>query len=192
MTAELIYRTTSPAALDFWAHAETKASERKTLVDAYIEQLTHDFGTVNGKDRTVWNRGPVVYGVECLYGEQPPADSGWRLDSKEGIWMPKLRIPAGKERARELAALTVYNVRAHVQEIGIPQMVMTDRHFFRPGIEFHDGVLYQTWGSGKCEPDALAEAAKVPEVVWEPVKRSEWYALEEAREAEATTEETTA
>lgn len=184
MTAELIYRTTSPAALDFWAHAQAKAGERKKLVDAYIEQLTRDFGPVPGKtDRTVWNRGPHVTGVDCAYGEAPPADSGWRLDSKEGIWKPKLRETAGKERARELAALTVYNVRTHLQEIGIPQMVWTDRHVFRPGIEFHDGVLYQTWGSGQCRDEALAEAKKVTTVVWEPVRRSEWYALEEAREA---------
>jgi hypothetical protein len=185
MTAELIFRTKSLEALIFWEHFEAKREERRKLIAEYIAKLTADFGpTAGSEERNVWTRGVHVYGVDCNRGEQPPADSGWRLDAKDGIWMPKLRTKAGQDRRDELRTLTVYDVTQHVHEIGIPSIIFTSAHLFRPGLDFHEGSLYQLWGSGECRDDILAAAATNPAVVWEPVKRSEWYALQEAREAE--------
>ena len=180
-TLALIYRTTSVHALEFWQRAQEEHQSRYARITAYTDQLTAAFGAPEGTDRReVWTRGDNVYGIDCARGERPPADSGWRLDAKYGIWMPRLRTRAGQDRRDELAALTTWSLRKHLYEIGVPQTAWGDSHIYQPGLHLIDGALYQTWCGEGARADVEAEAVKQHAVTWEPVKLSEWYALQEA------------
>jgi hypothetical protein len=187
MSAELIYATTSEKAVAFWKTATALKDQERELRRAFEQRMTDAYGPVDGKERRdLWVRGEYCVGVDSGYSERPPADSGWRLDSKEHIWMPALATAAGKAWRKELGELTIYDMRSHLDELGIPALCFAGSYLFRPGIEFDDetGTLYNFWGSGMCEKEVLAHHAKVPEVQWREVKRSEWYAMQEAKEAE--------
>jgi hypothetical protein len=126
-------------------------------------------------------------GLASGYTEQPPLDSGWRLDSKDRYWAPKLATAAGKARAKELAALASYDHRATMPEIGIPQLAFAGNYHYHGGLEFDTATqtLYQVWGSCQCDQECKAAQVKVPDVVWVEVPRSEWYAREEAKAAQS-------
>jgi hypothetical protein len=193
MTAELIYRTSTPAAEAWWRNLVARRAEQDALRDAFEAEMLatygpaqHRYGEGVGK-RSLYTNGRVITGIDAGYNEQPPAGSGWRLDSKDRFWKPALRTAEGRKLKARLVTLTTYIWQSHVTEIGIPELIFTDRYLMRPSLTADDDpfVLFQTWGSGQCEKDCLAEQAKHPEIEWIEVKRSEWYAHEEAK-AEAT------
>lgn len=194
MSAELIYKTTSPRAIEWWKAASVAHERDREARRAYEKRMLDEFGPADVPDyasaerrgkRAVWCRGAHAVGLDCGYGEKPPADSGWRLDSKDHIWMPKLATKEGRARAAELAALCTYDIRAHLAEVGIAAMCFANNRLYGPGVEFDEaeGTLYVVWGSGRCAQEAEVAQRKVPEVVWESVRRSEWYAREEAKPA---------
>ena len=194
MSAELIYKTTSPAAIEWWLDAERKVKADRELQLAYELRLTEEFGAPAHPDyieehrrkrRGLWFRNDRPYAVDSLRNENPPADSGWRLDSKERLWRPKLATAAGKKRAAELAALCTFVLRDHMHEIGIPAIAFSgDGYMHRPGVEFDadEQALYVLWGSSRCADEALANQAKNPHIEWVEIPRSVWYARIEAKE----------
>jgi hypothetical protein len=194
MSAELIYKTKTPAALEWWRHVQNQASAAHAFRSNYIKRMTNEFGPTPGrytesgnKDRALMVSRHIVMGLASGYDEKPPVDSGWRLDSKERYWAPKLATKAGKERAAELATLAGFDVLKHVHEIGIPGMVIENLRMFTPGFSFDEDpeVLYQTWGSGLCAADCERSQAEHPEIEWMEVPRSEWYAREESKAVSA-------
>jgi hypothetical protein len=193
MTVELIYKTTSLAAIEWWKKAEDEAELARRLRNEYMDKQTALYGPTPGgtyesaptKDRGLMVSRHIVLGLASGHNEQPPANSGWRLDSKERFWKPKMATRAGKERASELKTLTGYNLRGHVDEIGVPGMAVAGMRLYSAGLEFDtaSGVLYQTWGSGRCAEECVKVQALHPNTAWEEVPRSEWYAREEAKAA---------
>jgi hypothetical protein len=191
MSAELIYKTTSPDAITWWQNAAEKRREEEVLRAEFAAEMLFTYGPREQSsydptppDRKLWLRGEGVVGLDAAYNERPPADSGWRLDSKERIWMPALRTPAGRILRDRLRGLTVYRLRAHLREIGVPEMTFAGSYIYRPGLEFDEPTqtLFCTWGSGMCATAAVTEQAKVPAIVWEEVPRSVWYAREETKQ----------
>lgn len=191
MTAELIYKTSSPAAEQWWRHVEKTQKQQNELRRAFEDEMLATYGpadvsehsTGHGK-RLLYTNGRYCSGIDCGYNERPPVGSGWRLDSKSRIWKPALKETAGKKLAKRLAALTVYVWQQHVAEIGVPEVIFAGSYLFRPGFttDAEPFVLFQTWGSGQCEPQCLAEQAKHPEVEWTEIPRSQWYARLEAQQ----------
>lgn len=192
MSAELIYRTTSPAALEWWRHVQETQAQQDELRRAFEDEMLAAYGPADKPDysdahgkRLLWVNSRSVIGVDAGYSERPPAGSGWRLDSKDHIWKPALKEAAGRAWVKRLGALTVYIWQSHVEEIGLPELVLADHYLCRPGLTADEDpfVLFNTWGSGRCAVNVEAEQAKHPEIVWTEVPRSEWYARIEAREA---------
>jgi hypothetical protein len=184
MSAELIYKTTSPAAIAWWKNAEKLRGKEAELHKAFQDRMTALYGPAPGKEgRAIWHRGAYIMGIDSGSNEKPPVDSGWRLDSKERIWMPALAKATGKKLRAELDAMVLFDIRAHLPEIGVPQLAFADHHMYRAGMEFDqdEGAIYQIWGSGRCADECAAAAAKVPDVEWVKVPRSAWYAREEAK-----------
>lgn len=196
MSTELIYKTTSPFALAWWANAEVEREKARLIRREYAERMTAEFGPTpprysysNGEShefRELMVAGPRAVGLASGYDEVPPLESGWRLDSKERIWMPKLATAQGKMRRDELLTLASFDIRGHMSEIGAPSIAFAGSYLYHGGLEEDGGALFQTWGSGQCMKECEAAQAKVPEVIWAEVKRSEWYALQEAKEAAVT------
>jgi hypothetical protein len=201
VSAELIYKTTSPKAIEWFAEMDKLAKEQGEKRRAYEQRMTEEFGKPDLPDyysddrknrRVLWVRGQYAFALDSGNDETPPVDSGWRLDSKDRNWQPKLATKQGKARAAELAELNTFNIEARLPEVGIAQMVFAGNgYLYRPGMEFDEGerALYVMWGSGQCSKEALAVQAKVPEVEWVEVPRSVWYARVEKIEAERAAEE---
>lgn len=192
MSAELIYSTSSPAAEAWWRHVKEMQAKQNELRRAFEAEMLETYGPADvpeysggyGK-RLLYTNSRVITGLDSGYREQPPAGSGWRLDSKLHHWKPALREPAGKRLEKRLRELTLYIWQSHVEEIGVPGLVFAGSYLYRPGLTADDGpfVLYQVWGSGQCETECRAEQAKHPEIEWVEVPRSAWYARIEALEA---------
>jgi hypothetical protein len=195
MSAELIYKTTSPAAIEWWQNATAEARKQSILRQEFADEMLAEFGpstkAVYGDDkpdRKLWVRGESVIGLDSNYNEKPPADSGWRLDSKDRIWKPALKTAKGRALRDRLAALTTYSVRAHSNEIGVPEIVFAGMHMYRPGLSFDEEptpTLFQVWGSGQCATECEKEQAKLADIEWVEVKRSVWYARVEAKADES-------
>jgi hypothetical protein len=189
MSAELIYKTTTPQAIQWYLDAAERVKADRVLRDEYADRMLAEFGAADVPDydesrrgkRALWLRNDRAFALDSGYDEKPPEGSGWRLDSKDRNWQPKLATKEGKARAAELAALTTYDLRAHFGEVGIAQMAFAEHSLHRPGLDYDEdeGVLYVIWGSGRCVEEALTAQAKVPEIVWEELPRSQWYAREE-------------
>jgi hypothetical protein len=195
MSAELIYRTSSPAAEIWWRHLKEMQQQQDELRRAFEDEMLDTYGPADVPDyqtgygkRLLYTNGRGITGLDSGYREQPPTGSGWRLDAKDHIWKPALKEAAGRKLKSRLQALTVYVWQNHTTEIGIPELIFADAYLCRPGLTADEEpfVLYQTWGSGRCEADCRAEQARHPEVVWTEVPRSEWYARIEAQEQVAS------
>lgn len=191
MSAELIYKTSSPAAEAWWRNAEAKRAEQTKLRNDFEAEM---FATYGLPDKTLYGRAEGrralyvnrshVIGLDSGWNERPPEGSGWRLDSKNKFWMPALKTPQGRALKKRLDALTVYVEQSHVDEIGIPAFAFGDSYLYRAGLVADEDpfVLYQVWGSGTCEKDCRAVQAAHPDVEWVEVPRSQWYARIEAKE----------
>ena len=194
---ELVFRTTSPAAIEWYEKIRALRSEEWERRKAFEDEIVALFGPSqrdtyerdedgNKKPQTgrpLWIRGDVAYALDSAYSEQPPVDSGWRLDSKDRNWQPKLATTAGKEWKRRLGELNLVHMRSRWEEIGIPAVVFTDSYMFSPGIDFdpETQTLYIMWGSQWVQKDWDKQTAKFPDIVWEQMPLSEWHARQEAK-----------
>lgn len=191
MTAELIYRTSSPAAATWYSARNAEQVEQSGRRNAFQDEMLATYGPADVpegrqghglRNLMVTRRG--VVGIHSGWQEAPPADSGWRLDARDRFWKPSLRSAKGRALAKRLEELTVVDLN-RLSDIGIPEVVFAGLHMYSPGLDHDDApfALYQIWGSGECEQGCLAEQAKHPDVVWVEVLRSEWYARIEAKTA---------
>ena len=196
---EVVYRTTSPDAIAWAENIQRLRTEEIKLRTAFEEEMLalygpsqrdtyerNEDGSKKENDRrALWIRGDRVYALDSGYNEQPPADSGWRLDSKEHDWRPKLATKAGKELRDRLNGLNLLHLRDQWEKIGIPPVVFTGNYMFSPGYEFDakEGVVYISWGTQWVEEDWKKSTAKFPDIVWEKVPLSEWHARQEAKKS---------
>lgn len=197
MSAELIYRTSSPAALA-WRLAYTERwVECKVAWDAFEFDVEAALGIPEGEQhRSLYMVDGQIVGIVRTsdewadrrnYGTRFP---GWKEHQRWPILTPKLNTKAGKEWQAKLAALPVLSLRTEARQIGVPDYILTDGRMFSGGFDYDEDdehgttAIYQVWGSGECERACLAEQAKHPEIEWVEVPRSAWYARLEALEAQ--------
>lgn len=203
MTVELIFKTTSPRAIEWWNQTQAALEEGRARINSLIERWTAEYGPSDDSDsRSIWtyrgwNGATNIMGMVANKDEVSSPPTGWRFDKKEGVLVPALRSARGKELAAEMEAARGGVWRRDLAAIGVPDDVIGDtadngysRRRYQPGFDFDDDTqtLYQVWGTGLAEKECLEEQAKVPEVEWVEVKRSEWYAREEAKQS-ATADE---
>lgn len=200
MSTALVYRTSSPRAIDWFNGVEARERVIREKRDAYTAAITEQFGAVGKRyehsTEELDNRPLMrdsrnrVTGVACKSGEKPPKGSGWRLDADSGFWKPDLRSKAGKERDTELEALHGVDSRSELHTIGAAGLAFVPGRMYQPGLRFRKetGDLYVSWGSKDCEDDMLAAGKAVDDVVWEAVPLSEWHSWMEELEIGADSE----
>lgn len=195
MTAVLVYKTSSPKAIDWYRDVVARDTVVRDKRRVYTDQLTSEFGEVGKRYEhdsehidhrpLMRNSSNQITGLMCRSGEKPPKGSGWRLDAQTGFWKPDLRTNKGKELEAELETLSGVNMLNELYEIGAAGMAFVPGSLYRPGVTFRDetGELFVYWGSKDCEDEMLAASAKVPDVEWAVVPLSEWHAWREQVEA---------
>lgn len=196
---EMVYKTTSPDAVAWYENIARLRREEWELRRAFEAEIVERFGASqrdtyerdeNGDrkpqtGRPLWVRGDLAFALDSGYDERPPEDSGWRLDSKDRNWQPKLATSAGKEWKRRLGDLNLVRMRTRWREIGIPEVVFTDMRMFSPGLDYDEATrtLYVLWGTQYVQKGWDKETAQFPAIEWAVVPLSEWHAYREAKAA---------
>lgn len=196
MGAELIYKTTNEYEVELWHALMKKVESNRQKRTEFMKKMTEEFGPspkhrYSYRDKSMNEfrllilSGAAVKGLDCGYDEEPPAGSGWRLDSKDHYWYPKLKEAAGKARSKELAALYGVGSRELARTFEVPEHIFGTGYLYSPGFTFDQDTqtLYLTWGSFECNAEMQEFLNKNPQKGWTEVPRSEWYAYVEAREA---------
>lgn len=190
MSVELIYRTSDSRAVEWMRDVIAQRHVVREKRVAYMAEMLAEFGPVGKRcpyssedepGRALVGRNGIMMGLACRHDEVPPADSGWRLDSKTGYWLPKKATTKGKERVAELAALN--SPQEQTEEIGFDSMWWGDSKLFRPGFLLREdiGEVWVYWSGFECRK-AMKDAGD-DGIAWEEVPRSEWYAWREAVDA---------
>lgn len=112
-----------------------------------------------------------------------PLPDGWRVKSQkngEDFMVPNKSLKAGKAWAKRMKELySAPNVREALP--GMVTNVFNGHTLMHPGIEEVDGVLYAVWSHDPREADTgFSKEEKLDETLWEQMKLSEWYAMQEA------------
>ncbi len=187
MSIELIYKTKDREALRWWRELEAERAAVMERRDAYEAKALELYGPMGSRynSRTVRSdhenerrlivQGHRAVGLACRIDEVPPEGSGWRLDSKEKWWFPKLAVAAGRKRRDEMADLHLPNeARRGTIAFGIPEVFFGGQHLYRPGYVYREDTkeLYVVWSGFECRK--AMESVFRPEI-WEMVSREEWY-----------------
>lgn len=198
MSAELIYKTTSEAALQWFRDFESRRQSNGLVLDAFQKEIESTLGPVDGqawdgtKRPLLLSRGKVVGVVrsveEYRRGNYKTHFPGWREHERWDALVPSKNTKLGKEWARRIEDLPKLELREEASAIGVPYMVFANHRMYEAGFDVDYAkdnsptAIYQLWGSGLCEGDCLKEQAEHPDIEWVEVPRSQWYARVEAKQ----------
>jgi hypothetical protein len=173
---KIVYRSTHPDVLEHWRKtgaAEAQQAWRTSLKEALTE-LGFD------------GRRPILKGdtrvVAVEYDGEPP--EGWRRNHDfAGSIAPARRTATGTKIGERLDRLNRPDPRKNIPG-GMPELAFTRKNprFLMCGIEARGDAVYVTWGEELDEGDAR----HIDPTVWERIKTSEYYAVLEAEEANAS------
>lgn len=163
-----VYRTVDPGILATW-HATREAM---TAWPPKVEALMEDLG-VGGRKILFDSVSGRVWGVDDDGSAIP---EHWRLDNRRACLMPRRSTRDGKKIAARIDAMR----RPDPRDLkGMPSTTFADDEptLCTCGVEEIDGTLYVTWSAAIPERE-------VDLTLWERLKLSEYYAIQEAQGAE--------
>lgn len=171
---KIVYRSTHPDVIEHWRN--TGAAEAQNAWRARVDEALADLGFPGA--RPVLKGETRVVGVEC--SAEPP--DGWRRNRDlAGTIAPARRTAAGKKIGERLDTLRRPDPRQNMPG-GMPEVAFAKHTFMQCGIAPHGDAIYVTW------PDEIdkGDGSHIDLTVWERIKLSEFYALLEAEEAQAS------
>lgn len=202
-TAELIYKTSSPAALAWISDFSLRDQAARDVAMAFKARINEAIPPWPGEStRELVTLRDHIVGVSYSYeegrsrhwGDKINLPTGWRVKREwDRVLVPNKSTKEGKAWQAEMDALPWLDILKDMHEhLGTPSVLMTDGRMFTPGTSVdrdEDGnvtTIYSTWGSGRCADEFFKEierAKKDADVTWEEVPRSQWYARLEALDA---------
>lgn len=189
MTAELVFKTASPAAIEWWEGIRARLDGDRLNRIALAEELTAALGPGHDGDLrrlyaiTTWEGSDLVTGVEAVGAEWTDPPAGWRFDRKTQHLVPALRTDEGRAALKRLQAVSGTPWRTGSEAVGIPRRISiprppgpTDGMVHEAGIFFdvEPRVLYQLWSTTAVYDEVVAKQANARGVEWAEVTRAEW------------------
>lgn len=170
-----IYRTTRPELVALWDKWREEGTKFHDEVMAFAAEYAPE-----GSNAMVSDGGNKhIVGVSVV-GDSNNPPSGWRLDRKRWILVPKRTDKIGKQIATAMDAVVFKDPRGALS--GMPSMALLSGDdgvaMCSPGVEKHGDALYVKWSNG-------GPTAGIDPKIWVRVKLSDWYRVKEA-EAEET------
>lgn len=169
------YRSNHPDVVAKWDDSQRRYREVHEAISAFVKTY--------GGEALVYKGGD--YRLAALYSTDAPkgGEDVWRYDRKAGGWVPRRTTKGGKAIAKEMDACRAMNLG------GVPGLPRYVHVKGGPGIFNmqgaaifgHDGYVYAGWTSVDHEDVVSSEWGDLDEEMWEQVKRSEFYAADEAR-----------
>lgn len=184
---KLVLWTNDEKALAWYRKINTRLTAFKASANDFLDAVTDEIGTVDGKRNAMTVRGRIV-GVAPSTAEVRKPPVGWRID-RMGVLVPHKGTKSGKAWAAKIDALPFVYIRDEAEEIGIPSMAIDGFRFLEPGIDYdYDYVkedaectaIYQLWSSESALADIEQLETKTG-IHWNPMKLSEWYARLESK-----------
>lgn len=173
---KIVYRSTHPDVLAHWRR--TGAAEAQEAWRDHVNRVIADLGFPGARFAT--SGETRVVGVEYPQDEQPP--KGWRRNRKlPSAISPDRRTTAGKAIGQRLEKVSRPDPRRDMPG-GMPDVAFATHTFMRCGIALLAEAVYVTWSDVLDEGDA----SHIDPTVWERIRLSEYYALLEAEEANAS------
>jgi hypothetical protein len=175
---EVVYRSTHPDVLTHWQRTASAEAQQAWLdkVNAAIADLGFP-----GRRFATSNETRVI-GVEHPTDEPIPA--GWRRDRRlPSAIVPARRYSAGKKIGERLDALSRPDPRKALPG-GMPEIALNKAEsvFLYAGVTRHGDAVYVTY-SGDIDKSYRVH---IDPRVWESVRLSEYYAVLEAEEVQAS------
>jgi hypothetical protein len=173
---KVVYRSTHP---DVFAHWEATASA--DAQQAWRDRVNAVLADLGFPGRRFATKAETrVIGVEHPTNEDIP--EGWRRDRDlPSAIVPNRRTAAGKKIGKRLDELNRPDPRNNLPG-GMPGDAFNSHTLMFPGIAKHAGAVYVIWS------DAIDDTNRVDidSSVWERIRLSEYYAVLEAEEANAS------
>lgn len=169
-----VFRTSDPAVLAAYNDAIAEHKKWGKEIEAFGREVHPD-----AKPMVGWAWGERRFdGLSVV----DPVPHGWRVKSQkrgEDFMVPNKSLKAGKEWAKRMKELySAPNVRGALP--GMPTNVFSGSTLMHPGIDEKDGVLYAVWSNDPRNADTgFSKVEKLDESLWEQMKLSEWYAMQE-------------
>lgn len=174
---KIVYRSAHPDVLAHWRNTGSAEAQQ-----AWRDRVNAAFADLGFPGRRFATKGENrVIGVEHPSDDIP---EGWRRDRDlRSCIVPARRTAAGKKIGERLDRLNRPDPRKNIPG-GMPELAFTRKNprFLMCGIALHDDAVYVTWGEELDEGDAR----HIDLTVWERIKTSEYYAVLEAEEANAS------
>jgi hypothetical protein len=160
-----VYRTRRPEVVALWHTAMEARKEWAEKLKAF--QAEHG---LTGREVYFYEPAGHIAGF-ADDGSEPP--TGWRVESRRNLLVPRLSSRPGKAIGKQLGALKHPDPRNDLP--GMPAECFAGLKLLTCGLALREdgGALYVTWG-------APIDEKRVDLDVWEQVRLSEYYAVLEA------------
>jgi hypothetical protein len=168
------YKSTDAEVLGAWDAAQQGFRDFRAAKDEWAKGYPqHEPFALQSSDR-LWLVGLLWSSDVGSPGE------GWRRAQRSDIWgwVPDKRTKIGKALAASIAAIKA----EHVKDIaGMPGLAVVGNRFCHPGLFVYEGVAYVNWSISFAEVESSRWSKEgVDESKWTRIKRSEFYAAQEA------------
>jgi hypothetical protein len=168
------YRSNHPDVLGEWEDSDRRYRKAHAAISAFSKKYDAQAMAYRGE----------LYRLAALIRDDVPegGDALWRRDRKAGGWVPRRNSKAGKAIATEFDACSA---RGLGNVPGLPRYVRDTTQMFSfkgPGMFWDHEYVWACWMHCDHEDVLKSEWGTLDETMWEPVKRSEFYAAQEAQE----------
>jgi hypothetical protein len=199
MATALIQKTSSPEALSWYADHLAKREGQRKEIAILQDEVNAAFGALpDGGVRHLITAGGRVLAIERSEAEYEAranyktAFPGFREHPRWDGLLPALNTKAGKTWQERFDQISVVDLRSDLELIGVPSMTFDSESsmMYEPGFDVDteaDGTvtaLYVHFGSLAVLEEVANSEAKHPEIHWDTLPRSVWYARQEAKDAE--------
>lgn len=174
------YRSDDPDVLAAWADSQRRYREVHERIQALCKRFDAKAMVTSGS----------TYALASLVladGEVPEGGTAlWRRERRSGGWVPLRKSKEGKALGKEFEACSARNLGVVP---GLPLYVRDKTEMFRfKGAQIFGDASYVWAGWMHCDHEDVVEDktwGTLDEAMWEPVKRSEFFAAQEAVEEKA-------
>lgn len=170
------YRSNHPDVVAVWQDSDRRYREVHELIRALTKKYDAQALVYQGSR----------YSLAALERSTAPdpGEPTWRYDRKAGGWVPRRSTKEGKAIGKEFDACQASGLG---DVPGLPKYVPTPGEMFRMqgAAMFFDGeYVWAGWMAVDHEDVVKSGWGSFDEAMWELVKRSEFYAAQEAKDAE--------
>lgn len=175
------YRSKHKDVMTVWDDSQARWREARDKIAAFKKKYASKSANMLVTTGTEYR----LVGIAMPYDKPPKGgELAWRYETKKGCWVPRRSVKEGKAIAKELDACGARNLG---DLPGLPHFVQTKVGLFNlQGFQAfgHGGYVYACYPSVDHEDVVKSGWGTFDDKLWKQIKRSQYEAANEKREAE--------